>query len=521
MADHFILLFIFWELVGLSSYILIIFWFKNFKNAKAGRIVFMTNRITDLVLYVGLLMLMGSGHDGFISNLGQLTSNVGSTTIGICLLIGVLGKSAQFPFFTWLPRAMVGPVPVSALIHAATMVAAGVYLLFRIYEVFDPYLLDWIAFLGFLTAFLAALIATYQLDIKAVLAYSTISQLGYMVMGMGVGAYDMAMFHLWTHAFFKAGLFLCIGSVMHYLSIQVPSTDVQDMRSMGGLKRYLPFTFWSYLVCMMSLVGLPFFSGFISKEGIIAGTFFWAQQSENGLAMALPIAALGISFLTAYYMGKQFFLVFLGSYRGKKLFKMPVKSWRERMPILVLAVPSISFFYHLNIPGVDLIFLEYWFGPSPQVIGSWMSILSRSSILLVLIGLGLSYWNFGRSNTNQVNSFNHSRLSTFVQNGFYLDRFYLEVLAPSFDWLAFKTSKIDTVLINPLLNTISIIVVIFSKLTDLFDKLIVDGLVSIVRKVMQIFGLIFTKFHSERVQLHFVSAIIGLVIILVWLKFTI
>ena len=173
------------------------------------------------------------------------------------------------------------------------------------------------------------------------------------------------------------------------------------------------------------------------------------------------------------------------------------------MPILVLAVPSISFFYHLNIPGVDLIFLEYSFGPSPQVIGSWMSILSRSSILLVLIGLGLSYWNFGRSNTNQVNSFNHSRLSTFVQNGFYLDRFYLEVLAPSFDWLAFKTSKIDTVLINPLLNTISIIVVIFSKLTDLFDKLIVDGLVSIVRKVMQIFGLIFTKFHSERVQLHF------------------
>ncbi len=521
MSDHFILLFIFWELVGLSSYILIIFWFKNFKNAKAGKIVFMTNRITDLVLYVGLLMLMGSGHDGFISNLGQLTSNVGSTTIGLCLLIGVLGKSAQFPFFTWLPHAMVGPVPVSALIHAATMVAAGVYLLFRIYVVFDPHLLDWITFLGFITAFLAALIATYQMDIKAVLAYSTISQLGYMVMGMGVGAYDMAMFHLWTHAFFKAGLFLCIGSVMHYLSIQVPATDVQDMRSMGGLKRYLPFTFWSYLVCMMSLVGLPFFSGFISKEGIIAGAFFWAQQSENGLAIILPIAALGISFLTAYYMGKQFFLVFLGSYRGKKLFKMPTKSWSERMPILVLAVLSISFFYHLNIPGVDLVFLEYWFGPSTQVVDSWISILSRSTILLVFLGLGLSYWNFGRSITNQVNSFNYSRLSNFVQKGFYLDRFYIEVLAPSFNWLAFKMSRIDTVLINPLLNTISIIVVIFSKLTDLFDRLIVDGLVSIVRKVMQIIGLLFTKFHSERVQLHFVSAIIGLVIILVWLKFTI
>ena len=521
MSDHLILIFIFWELVGFSSYMLIIFWFKNFKNAKAGRIAFMTNRITDLILLVGLLMLMGSGNDGFISNLGQLTSNTSSTTIGICLLIGVLGKSAQFPFFTWLPRAMVGPVPVSALIHAATMVAAGVYLLFRIYEVFDPYLLDWIAALGLLTAFLAALIAIYQTDIKAVLAYSTISQLGYMVMGMGVGAYDMAMFHLWTHAFFKAGLFLCIGSVIRYLSIQVPATDVQDMRCMGGLKSYLPFTFWSYLVCMMSLVGLPFFSGFISKEGILLGVFFWAQQSDNWLALAFPIAALGISFLTAYYMGKQFFLVFLGSYRGKKLFKMPIKSWSEKIPTLVLAVFSLSFFYRIHLPGVDLFFLDYWFGPQPEVVGSWMSPLAGFSILLVLFGLGFSYWNFGRSGKNQVNSFNYSRLSIFVQNGFYLDRFYMEILVPSFDWLVFKTSKIDTVLINPLLNTISIFVVIFSKLTDLFDKLIVDGLVSIVRKVMQIFGLIFTKLHSERVQLHFVSAIIGLVIILVWLKFAI
>ena len=160
---------------------------------------------------------------------------------------------------------MVGPVPVSALIHAATMVAAGVYLLFRIYEVFDPYLLDWIAFLGFLTAFLAALIATYQLDIKAVLAYSTISQLGYMVMGMGVGAYDMAMFHLWTHAFFKAGLFLCIGSVMHYLSIQVPSTDVQDAR-----KGWIEKIFAVHILVLFGLYdvlgGFAFFFRFYIKR---------------------------------------------------------------------------------------------------------------------------------------------------------------------------------------------------------------------------------------------------------------
>ena len=521
MSDHLILLFIFWELVGFSSYMLIIFWFKNLKNAKSGRIAFMTNRITDLILYVGLLMLMGSGYDGFISNLGPLTSNASSTTIGICLLIGVLGKSAQFPFFTWLPRAMAGPVPVSALIHAATMVAAGVYLLFRLFEVFDPYLLNWIASLGLLTAFLAALIASFQTDMKAVLAYSTISQLGYMVMGMGVGANDMALFHLWTHAFFKAGLFLCIGSIMRYLSIQAPTTDVQDMRSMGGLKSYLPFTFWTYLVCMMALLGLPFFSGFISKEGILVSAFFWALRSENGLALSLPIAALGISFLTAYYMGKQLLLVFFGSYRGGKLFKISKKSWSEKIPILVLAILSTSFFYRINLPGVDFIFLEYWLGPQPQVVGSWMPLVAGSSFLMVLLGLGFSYWNYGRRSIHKVNSFNYSRLSIFVQNGFYLDKFYIEILVPSFDWLAFKTSKIDTVLINPLLNTMSIIVVILSKLTDLFDKLIVDGLVSLVKKVVQILGLLFTKFHSERVQMHFVSAIIGLVIILVWLKFVI
>jgi len=519
MSDHLILLFIFWELVGFSSYLLIIFWFQDVKNAIAGRIAFMTNRIADLILFMGLLMLLGSGNDGFISSLGPLPENDSSTAIGICLLIGVLGKSAQFPFFTWLPHAMVGPTPISALIHAATMVAAGVYLLFRLYIVFDPSLLDWIASLGIITAFLGALIAACQTDMKAVLAYSTISQLGYMVMGMGVGAYDMALFHLWTHAFFKAGLFLCAGSVIHYLSIQDPTTAPQDMRRMGGLKSYLPITFWSYLVCMMALVGLPFFSGFLSKEGIILGVFSWAMQSENGLAFALPITALGISFLTAYYMGKQLLLVFFGSYRGEKSLKMLQKSWTEILPILVLAILSLGVFYRIHPLGGDLSFLEYWLGTQPKAEGSWVTPMIGSSILLVLLGLGFSYWKYGRQGMRKVKSFNSSRLSIFVQNGFYLDKFYMGILVPSFDWLAFKTSKLDTVLINPFFNKISVSIVVLSKVTDLFDRLIVDGLISLIKSVVQILGSMFTKFHPARVQMHFVSAIIGLVIILVWLKF--
>ena len=519
MSDHLILLFIFWELVGFSSYLLIIFWFEDIKNAKAGRIAFMTNRITDLILFMGLLMLLGSRNDGFISNLGPLSADASGKTIGICILIGIIGKSAQFPFFTWLPRAMAGPTPVSALIHAATMVAAGVYLLFRLFAIFDPYLLNWIASLGLITAFLAALIAAYQTDIKWVLAYSTISQLGYMVMGIGVGAYHMALFHLWTHAFFKAGLFLCAGSVIRYLSIQDPVAVVQDMRTMGGLKSYLPITFCSYFICMMALVGLPFFSGFISKEGILVGAFSWANQSQNGLAFSLPITALGISFLTAYYMGKQLLLVFFGSYRGEKYLKRPQKSWTERAPILVLAILSLGVFYRIHFLGGDLSFLEYWLGIQPQVEGAGMTPMIASSILLVLLGLGFSYWNYGRQGMHKMKSFNSSRLSVFVQNGFYLDKFYMGILVPSFDWLAFKTSKIDTVLINPFVNKMSVSIVVLSKITDLFDKLIVDGLISLMKRIMQILGLMFTKFHTERIQMHFVSAIIGLVIILVWLKF--
>ena len=519
MSDHLILLFIFWELVGFSSYMLIIFWFEDVKNAVAGRIAFMTNRIADLILFMGLLILLGSGNDGFISNLGPLSGNASSTAIGVCLLIGILGKSAQFPFFTWLPRAMVGPTPVSALIHAATMVAAGVYLLFRLSIVFDSYLLNWIASLGIITAFLGALIAAYQTDMKAVLAYSTISQLGYMVMGMGVGAYDMALFHLWTHAFFKAGLFLCAGSVIHYLSIQDPTTAPQDMRRMGGLKSYLPITFWSYLVCMMALVGLPFFSGFLSKEGIILGVFSWAMQSENGLAFALPITALGISFLTAYYMGKQLLLVFFGTYRGENSLTMPQKSWTEIFPISVLAILSLGIFYRIYPLGGDLSFLEYWLGTQPKTEGDWVTPMIGSSILLVLLGLGFSYWKYGRQRMQKGKSFNSSTLSIFIQNGFYLDKFYMGILVPSFDWLAFKTSKVDTVLINPFFNKMSVFIVVLSKVTDLFDKLIVDGLISLIKRVVQILGSMFTKFHAERVQMHFVSAIIGLVIILVWLKF--
>ena len=242
---------------------------------------------------------------------------------------------------------------------------------------------------------------------------------------------------------------------------------------------------------------LAFFLGIYFEGRHYIRCIFLGNAKRKWAGFALPMTALGISFITAYYMGKQLILVFLGSYRGEKLLKMPQKSWIERAPILVLAILSFGIFYRIHPLGGDLSFLEYWLGTQPKVEGNWVTPIMGSSILLVLLGLGFSYWKYGRQGMREVKSFNSSRLSIFVQNGFYLDKFYMGILVPSFDWLAFKTSKVDTVLINPFFNKIAISTVVLSKVTDLFDRLIVDGLISLIKSVVQILGSMFTKISSN------------------------
>jgi NADH-quinone oxidoreductase subunit L len=237
-ADHLILLFVFWELVGVSSYFLIGFWFQRKENALAARKAFIINRIADVALLSGIILLWVNGHTLFIS--GFEAPQVFAPWLimaGFGILIGAMGKSAQFPFFTWLPAAMAGPTPVSALIHAATMVAAGVYLLARMVSILAPEVMLVMVVVGAVTALIGALVAVFQSDIKKVLAYSTVSQLGYMVLAIGVNSAGSALFHLWTHAFFKAGLFLAAGSVIHTVHYFAPKIDAQDMSKMGGLKR--------------------------------------------------------------------------------------------------------------------------------------------------------------------------------------------------------------------------------------------------------------------------------------------
>jgi len=316
LADNYLMMFVGWEGVGLASYLLIGFFFLRDSAAAAGKKAFIVNRIGDFSFLIALFLLIQ--HFGTlkytevfekISHLPAETTGIGLLTIiGLCMLGGATGKSAQIPLYVWLPDAMEGPTPVSALIHAATMVTAGVYMVCRSHAVFDraPTALMVVAIIGTLTAFFAATIAVTQHDIKRVLAYSTVSQLGYMFAAAGVAAYSAAMFHLMTHAFFKALLFLAAGSVIHGLSGE------QDMRKMGGLRKDLPWTFWTMTMATLAISGMPFFSGFFSKDMILFNTFTSPFGSKWFWGILLFTA-----FLTAFYMFRQWFLTFFGEFRGK------------------------------------------------------------------------------------------------------------------------------------------------------------------------------------------------------------
>jgi NADH-quinone oxidoreductase subunit L len=305
-------MFVGWEGVGLASYLLIGFFFVKDSAANAGKKAFITNRIGDFGFLIALFLLIqhfGSlqYHDVFarISQLPAETHAGLLTSIGLLMLVGAAGKSAQIPLYVWLPDAMEGPTPVSALIHAATMVTAGVYMVCRSNAVFTraPIALETVAIVGALTALFASTIGITQTDIKRVLAYSTVSQLGYMFMAAGVAAYSAAIFHLMTHAFFKALLFLAAGSVIHGVGGE------QDMRKMGGLRKYMPVTFWTMFIATYAITGLPFFAGFYSKDEIL-----W-QDFSSGHRIIWLIGAV-TAFITSFYMFRLIFMTFAGEYRG-------------------------------------------------------------------------------------------------------------------------------------------------------------------------------------------------------------
>jgi NADH-quinone oxidoreductase subunit L len=312
LASNYLLMFIGWEGVGLASYLLIGFWFTKDSAASAGKKAFIVNRIGDFGFLIALFLLIkhfGSlNFEQVFSSVAPLSPEIGGagllTTIGLLLMVGAAGKSAQIPLYVWLPDAMEGPTPVSALIHAATMVTAGVYMVSRSHVIFEraPMALTVVAIVGTLTALFAATIGITQTDIKKVLAYSTVSQLGYMFIACGVGAFSAAVFHLMTHAFFKGLLFLAAGSVIHAVSGE------QDMRQMGGLRTKIPWTFWTMTIATFAIAGIPPFAGFFSKDEIL-----WRAYQTSWVYWAI---GLFTAFLTSFYMFRLWFMTFFGKYRG-------------------------------------------------------------------------------------------------------------------------------------------------------------------------------------------------------------
>jgi len=405
-ADNFLMLFVGWEGVGLCSYLLIGFWFEKgaggIGNALAAKKAFIVNRIGDFGLLIALFLIFANfgtlNFDAVFAQAPQMAQAMPGVLMAITLfmLLGVTGKSAQIPLYVWLPDAMAGPTPVSALIHAATMVTAGVYLVARSQALYMevPLAQSTVTWIGGLTALFAATIALGQVDIKRVLAYSTISQLGFMVAAVGMGAAVAGMFHLVTHAFFKALLFLAAGSVIlgmergheagHHHGVEV---DPQDMRWMGGLRRRMPLTFWVYLIGALALAGVAPLAGFFSKDEILAA----ASQKFPAVFGLL----LGAAFLTALYMGRQLVLVFFGEARSEAAEQASESPPIVTLPLVVLALLSVLGGL-INLPGSY--WLEHWLEHTLHAVEAvpFQVSIALSSLAVALLGLALAWWIYGR-----------------------------------------------------------------------------------------------------------------------------
>ncbi len=410
LANNFVMMFIFWELVGFTSYVLIGHWFERDAAADAAKKAFLTTRIGDFGFMIGILMVwMATGSvvfDDIVAHLSKITSNPGYLTIvAILIFCGAVGKSAQFPLHVWLPDAMEGPTPVSALIHAATMVAAGVYLLVRVaflIQASQTALLV-IAWIGTITALLGALMATQQSDIKRILAYSTISQLGYMVMAVGLASNEAAMFHLFTHAFFKALLFLAAGSVIVTLHHE------QDIRKMGGLAKKLRITFATFAVGALALVGCPPFSGFFSKDAILALAY-----ERN---MSIFVIGLTTAFLTAFYVSRAVIVVFLGKPRSDA-----ARAGKESP--LVMIIPLLILALFALIAGWETVAKNFLVVPHEKE-----SVITVPALALValILGVGIATWLYRNRERDPL----HVDL---VRRRFYIDEFY--------EWLIGATQEL-------------------------------------------------------------------------------
>lgn len=442
ISNNFGQIFVFWELVGLSSYLLIGFWFGRHSAREAAKKAFITNRVGDFGFLLGILFLQiifGTLNFSDLSGaIASYTNTAVLITVSLLLLLGPVGKSAQFPLHVWLPDAMEGPTPVSALIHAATMVAAGVYLIARAFFIFNtsPETMMVIAVLGGFTALFAASIALVQNDIKRILAYSTLSQLGYMIMALGVGAMTAGMFHLMTHAFFKSLLFLGAGSVIHALA------NEQDIWKMGGLHKKMPITTWTFVIGALALSGIPPLSGFWSKDEILLGTFASGH-------MGLYILGSLVAFMTAFYMFRLIFVAFFGENQaGEHAHESPAVM---TVPLIILAVLAV-FAGFVGSPLMNYAFVHYITYPGAVHHTPSMAIMLISSALAVS-GIFLAWAVYQKRWLDYEElKIKMGGIYLLLYNKYYIDEFYAWLIKHFIDGTARLMEWFDLKVVNGAVN---------------------------------------------------------------------
>jgi NADH-quinone oxidoreductase subunit L len=486
LANDMLQMFIGWELVGLCSYLLISFDFERDAAAYAGRKAFITTKVADLAFYMGLLTIFNYLGTFNIPNLFQNYQNLQSfhypgwvvTFVPILLFIGAMGKSAQFPFHVWLPDAMEGPTPASALIHAATMVAAGVYMVARVYFLFaaSPLSMSMVMWVGVITALLAASMGLVSEDIKRVLAFSTVSQLGFMMTALGAGGYAAGMFHLTTHAAFKALLFLCAGSVIHAM-------HTNDMWKMGGLKTKMPLTFVAYAIATLAISGFPLLSGFYSKEEIFAAVYL-----RDPVVFALLAFA---AFLTSFYMFRSLFLTFFGVPRDKHAFEHAHESpVIMTIPLIVLSLLSLFLGFAMHYDN-NLTRWISWGEPHEAAVPHM--VLLATSLTVFTLGFVGAYWVYlSRTPRYEMLAAKFSGAYKLLQNRYYIDEIYLWFIDHVYHPLARGLAKADD---------------------DVVDQIFVDGGAKVAARLSNLIR----RMQSGLAQSYLFWMVLGLGVMAAWL----
>lgn len=534
-SDNLLLTFVFWELVGFASYLLIGFWYDKNKAVEANKKAFLVNRVADVFFIIGILMIWTQFRTLDVWIIKQISvQNHYSSWAMLFIFIGCMGKSAQFPFQIWLPNAMEGSTPVSALIHAATMVAAGVYLMVKLSFLITPDIGYFISIIGAVTALSGAYFAICQYDIKRVLAFSTISQLGFMMAAIGLGAYEAAFFHLITHAFFKACLFLSAGSVIHgfhHLQISLARKekgayfDKQDMRIMGGVKKYMPVTFFAFLLSALSLIGLPLFSGFLSKDLILTAAFNASIEQGN---LFILLCLLSATCMTSYYVFRLIFNVFFGEIRIKKileknLLELHESKWMMLFPMLILAFLSLGIAFNVNPFSIEGIWFlgQFEFKNLVDVKNNYF-LIESIAVALSFVGFSIAFYLYNPLKKSHNEQFRDRLLTKFTFayklsfHQLYMDRVVKNVFITPTIRLSKLIHKSDALVLDKGINLFGISQVVLAHITNWIDKILIDGLVHLIKNVCLFIGNKIRKLQSRNIQGYFLWVLLAIIAIIGW-----